>query len=292
MIRVANPIYESVFKYLVEDKRIAKILLSSLIRKEVIDIEMRPHEYANTTKDNVSLFCIDFGAKVREADGSEKIILIELQKNWVETETLRFRQYLGVQYANPDNMDPATNNHYAFPTITIYLLGHRVGDIEEPVLYVGRKYTNEKGVEITQGLPNEFVDSLTHESIIVQLPLLKGQKSTRLEKILNVFSQTRKDEENHQALKIDDEMFEEDDEVKQVLTRLLCAASDTEIRMPMNIEEKFCSVLEKRETEILVARNRISQQNQQLAQQQQQLKRIAQMLQTSGKDISAIAGIM
>lgn len=29
-----------------------------------------------------------------EDDGEEKLMLIELQKTWVETETLRFRQYL------------------------------------------------------------------------------------------------------------------------------------------------------------------------------------------------------
>lgn len=40
------------------------------------------------------MFRIDFGATVREADGSERLVLIELQKTWLETETLRFRQYL------------------------------------------------------------------------------------------------------------------------------------------------------------------------------------------------------
>ena len=37
ILRVANPIYDSVFKYLVEDLRIAKILISAFLKKEVLD---------------------------------------------------------------------------------------------------------------------------------------------------------------------------------------------------------------------------------------------------------------
>ncbi len=36
-IYVANPIYDSVFKYLMEDERIARTLLSALLKKEVFD---------------------------------------------------------------------------------------------------------------------------------------------------------------------------------------------------------------------------------------------------------------
>ena len=70
ILRVANPIYDSVFKYLVEDLRIAKILISALLKKEVLEVEVRKHEYTNGTRDNISMFRIDFGAKVRESDGS------------------------------------------------------------------------------------------------------------------------------------------------------------------------------------------------------------------------------
>ena len=36
IIRVANPIYDSVFKYLMEDERIARTVLSALLKKEVV----------------------------------------------------------------------------------------------------------------------------------------------------------------------------------------------------------------------------------------------------------------
>ena len=35
MTIIANPVYDTVFKFLMEDNRVAKILLSALLQKEV-----------------------------------------------------------------------------------------------------------------------------------------------------------------------------------------------------------------------------------------------------------------
>ena len=104
ILYVANPIYDSVFKYLMEDERIARTLLSALLKKKVVKVEQRPHEYVNVSRNNISMFRIDFGATIREEDGHEHVVLIELQKTWLETETLRFRQYLGTQYSRKENI--------------------------------------------------------------------------------------------------------------------------------------------------------------------------------------------
>ena len=39
---VANAIYDVVFKYLLEDRSIAKLFLSALLKTEVIDLELKP----------------------------------------------------------------------------------------------------------------------------------------------------------------------------------------------------------------------------------------------------------
>ena len=106
MMTVANPIYDIVFKYLIEDERIARTILSALLKRNVVAVETRRNEYSNIGRDNLSVFRIDFGVTIEEEDGTRHLILIELQKTWLETETLRFRQYLGAQYANVENMLP------------------------------------------------------------------------------------------------------------------------------------------------------------------------------------------
>ena len=291
MISIANPIYDAVFKYLMEDNRVAKTVLSALLKKEVVEVEMRKHEYTNGTRDKISMFRIDFGAKVRQEDGSLKLVLIELQKTWLETETLRFRQYLGTQYANPDNILKDDNpNGYGIPMITVYLLGHRVGDIEEPVLYVRHKSYDYDGKEVTKGMPDPFVESLVHDSIIVQIPYLHGRVNNRLVEVLSVFDQTNKDGKNRQVLKIDDSVYDGDTEMQHILHRLLAAASDSKLRQDMNVEDEYFSAIETRDTAIMKRDQRIAEQDAQLEEQSAQLEEQRAALLVSAKAMKS-AGI-
>lgn len=273
MISVANPIYDAVFKYLMEDVRVAKTILSALLKREVAEVDVRKHEYTNGTRDKISMFRIDFGAKVRQDDGSLKLVLIELQKTWLETETLRFRQYLGTQYANPDNIDKESGEDgYGIPMIAVYLLGHRVGDIKEPVLYVSHKSYDYNGNEVTEGIPDPFVESLTHDSIIVQIPLLHGRVNNRLTKVLSVFDQNNKNKYNHQELNINEDDYIGDPEMEHILHRLLSAASDSELRQAMNVEDEYFSAIENRDTAIMMRDKRIAEQDAEIEQKSAQLE--------------------
>ena len=267
-MKVANPIYDIVFKYMMEDERIARTILSALLKVDVLAVEIRPHEYSDDTHDNLSVFRIDFGATIRDAEGNKKLILIELQKTWLETETLRFRQYLGVHYSNPKNMQ---SDGSALPMVAVYILGHKVGDIEEPVLYVRHDSFDYNGNLVTKGLPNAFVDSLTHDSIIVQIPRLHGQINTRLDKVLSIFDQSRKDSDNQQVLNLDDSLYSGDSDMEHIVRRLLMAATNADVRMDMNVEDEYYSVIEKRDTEILMRERQLAEQKVQLNEQKVQL---------------------
>ena len=289
MIYVANPIYDTVFKYLMEDNRIVKTILSALLKKKVVEADVRKHEYTNGVRDRISMFRIDFGAKIQDTDGTEHLVLIELQKTWVETETLRFRQYLGAQYANPDNMLENDPTGHGLPMVAVYLLGHRVGDIEEPILYVNHKSYDYNGQEVTKGLPDPFVESLTHNSIIVQIPLLHGQVNNRLEEILNVFDQRHRDGSNRQMLQIDETAYADDPEMMRILYRLVAAATDPKIRQDMNVEEECISIIEKRDTEIMMRDKRIEEQARLIEVQGKQLEEQGKQLEEQGKQLEAKA---
>ena len=282
MITVANPIYDVVFKYLMEDERIARTILSALLKADITHVEVRPHEYVSDKRDTLSVFRIDFGATVREADGSEHLVLIELQKTWLPTETLRFRQYLGVQYENPRNIVSDEAGQHGLPMVCVYLLGHKVGEIEEPVLYVRHRSYDYNGVPVTKGLPDPFVDSLTHDSIIVQIPRLHGQVNNRLDKVLSIFDQTRKDPENQQMLTLDDNQYREDDvEMQRILFTLLKAAANTNIRREMNMEDEYHVVVESRDTEIMMRNRELATANAQLKQKDAQLEQKDAFLRSS-----------
>lgn len=297
MIKIANPIYDSVFKYLMEDERIAKTLLSALLKKEVVAVEMRRNEYTNGVRDNISMFRIDFGAHVKEPDGTIRLVLIELQKTWLETETLRFRQYLGAQYSNPENV-PSENNKdgYAIPMVAIYLLGHRVGDINVPVLYVKHKAYDYDGNVVTDGIPDPFVESLIHDSIIVQIPLLHGQVNNRLEKILSVFDQSQKNGSDRHVLNVNDTPFDDDDDMQYLLRRLLMAAANAQLRQEMKVEDEYFKALEDRDTALMMKDKKLAEQAEQLEQNKAeleqnkaQLRPMALLLSNSGMSVEEIA---
>lgn len=297
MIQIANPIYDSVFKYLMEDERIAKTLLSALLKKEVVAVEMRRNEYTNGVRDNISMFRIDFGAHVKEPDGTIRLVLIELQKTWLETETLRFRQYLGAQYSNSENV-PSENNKdgYAIPMVAIYLLGHRVGDINVPVLYVKHKAYDYDGNVVTDGIPDPFVESLIHDSIIVQIPLLHGQVNNRLEKVLSVFDQSQKNGSDRHVLNVNDTPFDDDDDMQYLLRRLLMAAANAQLRQEMNVEDEYFKALEDRDTALMMKDKKLAEQAEQLEQNKAeleqnkaQLRTMALLLSNSGMSVEEIA---
>lgn len=279
VMKVANPIYDIVFKYMMEDERIARTILSALLKVDVLAVEVRPHEYSDDTHDNLSVFRIDFGATIRDTEGNKKLILIELQKTWLETETLRFRQYLGVHYSNPKNMQ---SDGSALPMVAVYILGHKVGDIEEPVLYVNHQSLDYDGNIVTKGLPNSFVDSLTHNSIIVQIPRLHGHINNRLDMVLSIFDQSRRDEEDKRILRIDNKVYENDADMEHILHRLTMAAADADMRHKMNVEEEYFSAIEKRDTEILMREK-------QLAEQESMLRATIKMLLEAGKSLEEIS---
>lgn len=322
IIHVANPIYDSVFKYIMEDERIAKTMLSALLKKEVVHVTVRPHEYSNTTRDTLSMFRIDFAATVREREGNEikdRIVLIELQKTWLNTETLRFRQYLGAQYSNKNNIREAEDKGFAYPMVAVYLLGHRVGNIKEPIVYVNHDVFDYNGNVVEDGNMEPFVESLTHNSIIVQIPLLHGNVNNRLEKVLSVFDQTLVDGDTQQVLKIDEDKFADDNDMLYVLHKLTAAAANSEMRQDMNVEDEYYKAIEDRDTAIMQRdkmlkerdckmaqmderlsqqseqlsqqSERLSQQRVQLSQQSEQLRNMAKALFVNGLSVEQISNM-
>ena len=272
MIYVANPLYDAVFKYMMEDERIAKTLLSALLQKTVIAVEMRRHEYPNISRDAISMFRVDFAATVLEDDGSKNLILIELQKTWLETETLRFRQYLAVQYNNKENMRKETKGKYALPTVAVYLLGHNVGQFTEPVIYARHKIYDYEGNEVHQEEPDPFVESLQHDSIIVQIPRLRGRVNNRLEKILSVFDQSQIYPDDQRMLELDENKYGDDAEMTHILHRLQSAAANPDIRNRMNAEDEFFQALEDRDTAIMQMDATIMTQKKELEKQKAAIK--------------------
>lgn len=293
MTLIANPIYDSVFKFLLEDERAAKILLSALLKQDVRDLKMRRNEYTNLQQTRISLFRIDFSARIVDASGKDRLVLIELQKTWLATETLRFRQYLGTQYLNKENLvEKGAPGGFGLPIISIYILGHKVGDLEQPIVYVRRRYLDYDDNEIVKGIPDPFIESLTHDSIIVQIPYLKENARNHLERILSIFDQGLRMDSDEHLLNIDEEKMSMDELL--LVRRLTLAAASPEIRREMQVEDEILSEIEARDTTIMLKDKTIQlkdklieQKSQEIEQQSQEIKRQKDILRSTIKNLIA-----
>ena len=292
VVYVANPLYDAVFKYLMEDDRIAKTILAALLKKKVIDVKIRRNEYANLTRrESISMFRIDFAATVLDEDNKPHLMLIELQKTWLPTETLRFRRYLALQYNNEENMLKEEHEKYAIPMVAIYLLGHCIGKIEEPVIYVNHHAYNYDGKKVEEGIPDPFVESLQHDSIIVQIPLLHGRVNNRLEKVLCLFDQTNV-ADNKKVIKVDDKQFEGDNDMEYIVRRLQSAAADPDMRYQMNAEDEFFKELEARDSLIMEKDGQLKEKDGQLKEKDEMLHKMITGMLENGMSLDDIAKML
>ena len=284
MTIIANPIYDSVFKFLMEDERAAKVLLSALLKQEVRDLKMRRNEYTNLSQTRISLFRIDFSARIKNAVGEEQLELIELQKTWLMTETLRFRQYLGTHYLDAANVSrEGDGKGYGLPIISIYILGHKLGDLAEPVVYVRRRYLDYESQEIEQGVPDPFIESLTHDSIIVQIPYLQGRARNHLERLLSVFDQECRMVGDEHYLQINDEGM--DAEGRLLVNRLVMAAASPEVRREMQVEDEILSEIEARDTALMLKDQEIEQKDQEIELKDQEIEQKDQEIELKDQEI-------
>lgn len=246
IVYVANPLYDAVFKYLMEDERIAKTILSALLKKKVLEVNIRRNEYANVTRNEaISMFRIDFAAKVMDENGKSSLMLIELQKTWLSN-TLHKRRYLYPQYNNSANQDSTC------PIIDINILGHRIGDIETPLIYIKNKIAYDyEGREITKGFHESFIASFKRDCVIFQVPLLDNLKCDNIRQILSVFSQDCLAKHEKQLVLLDDSKYINNYEAFHIIYKLLAAASNPDMRTKMRLEEEYLSVLEEKDTQIM-----------------------------------------
>jgi hypothetical protein len=262
-IQIVNPIYDVAFKHLMEDNDIAKLILSTIIGEEIIKLDAKPQEQTNlvslesknlevknkdepTLEVGFSIYHLDFIATVRYANGTEKVILLELQKVNLATNILRFREYIGGQLANPNNINWETSKgkkiaKNAIPILPIYILGHPFSVIKYiPVVKVTRQYIDAVTGKILDSV-EPFIEGLSYDSIFISIPNLDDVMRTDLEKMLNIFNQ-KLVMSNRQILEIEDSVVPE--KFKPIILRLQKATKIKEIRQTMTYEDALKNEIE------------------------------------------------
>ena len=249
-MRVANPIYDVVFKYLIGDMKIAKLILSGILETEIEELDFAPTELQTRIKNdrtNFTVFRIDFIARLKYPDGKSELVIIEIQKAKFHTDIMRFRRYLGTQYQNKENIyTNEAGETKPLPIKTIYFLGHKLRNTDAPLIKVKRKYFN--GITNEPILhPETFIESLTHDSYVIQIPSLREERRNKLEILLSIFDQRKRDRDIH-YLNLKEEDFPE--EFRSIIRRLLQAGQEKEVCDVMIVEDEILDELAELERSI------------------------------------------
>jgi hypothetical protein len=230
---IANPIYDVVFKRLMENDKVARFFIGTLLEQTIEAVDVKPQEFTYTDKlAGLAVFRLDFIATIKTDTGDYKKILIEIQKAKNPIDLMRFRNYLAEQYKKEDELN---REHVILPITTIYILGFKLPEIETPCLKIDRNY-----IDLIHKKPlsqkSEFVEKLTHDSFVVQVDRITNRYLTRLDKLLSVFEQ-RNFTDNKEITK-NFTHHPDIDELKTITDILHYVGTDPKERQQIEIEQE------------------------------------------------------
>ena len=245
-MKIANPIYDVVFRYMMEDINVAKIVLSTIIEEDIIELDFKAKE--RSVKSEKKLFPsyvrLDFAARIKTKYGKEKQTIIELQKERYFGEGLRFRRYLGEQYRDKSNSfkysyTRGSTEHIhdiGIPILPIFIIGDKITKEVIPIIKCERKFIdvyNEREIQLN----HHFTEALTHDAIFIQIPHLSGKKKTDMGTLLQIFDQTKVSEKTKHILNINEDEYPEKHRI--VIRRLKQAIASKELTEEMIAEDEF-----------------------------------------------------
>ena len=256
---IANPIYDVVFKYLLEDVEIARELLSTILGEEVQSVEVKPQETSTETSGDIRILRFDFKAVIKKPNGEISKVLIELQKAKKAFDVMRFRRYLGDNYRKEDDVlnDKGEPEKLPLPIITIYFLGFPLNSIQSGVVKINREYRDVVTQEILD-IKEDFVELLTHDSYLIQVRKLAKEARNKLERVLHIFSPIyQSTTDKHQ---LDFQGDTNDPLVKKMVDRLGRAIASEEIRDLMDVEDELDRIFDremKKKDEIIAEKEEV-----------------------------------
>ena len=298
---IANPIYDAAFKYLLtNDLKVAKLFISNLINKKIKKLVPAPTQLVTGKKkvsealsgeNTMTVMHMDFAATIVESDGSETVIIIEMQKAKLLEDIMRFRKYLGMQYGNDEYRYMVAGKIVAKPIFPVYILEHKIGCKEEALL-IERHIKNAITNEIVE-YKNEFINGITHDALIIQVPAVansidhkypKGQKVNKhLKELLNIFDQTHYSSDSKQLLNLDSSTLPK--WLKPVADSLEKAGQLPEVREQMELEDDYYAQLEVIERRLAKNSKTIKMNLKELKKKDQTIEQKDQTIEQNTKDL-------
>jgi hypothetical protein len=304
---IANPIYDTVFKRLMENHRVAKFILGTILEQQIEDLTVMPQEFTyklDLTKNQDTdkavdkettgesryyrISRLDFMATVRTGGGKSRKILIEIQKTWSTADVIRFRKYLGQQYVRKDIIDGKPTS---LPVTTIYILGNNLPEIDCPCVKVGRRYVDMRDKQPIDAM-SEFIEHLTHDSYVIQAGRITDVRyTTNLDRLLSIFEQKYFAREGSQVIKR--YPYNPEDENMKLITGILHEMGvDPDENKLIEEEEESLRYIEDINSEHEALKKALEEKDKSLEEKEKSLKEKSRTIEEQTKEIEELKRLL
>jgi hypothetical protein len=312
-IIIPNPIYDVVFRYLMEDPDSAMIVVSTLINENIIRLHLEPITHSEKkeksmmtalqdpkTKDDLRLFHLDFTATILLPDGTEELIMIELQKATEPEDIFRFKRYISRNFQKKievevTDIETLTIRKVNRPIrlVPVFILNFRIeneiNDLLIKTKRVKEGFFKNKALQI----PNEFIDNLSYDMLVVQLPNLENineedycgdEYKNKLFALLKLFDQKSRVRDNEHRLRLIRKFFP--GFLDRVIKRLQSADIDNPyLEEKMFNEDEYLRALIDRDNKISYFREELEKTAEQLGKTFEQLGKTTEELDKTTEEL-------
>ena len=242
-MKIVNPLYDKAFKFLMQEERLAKKVLSVILDQEIIELTLSQQEtIVPDEKRALTLFRLDFKAVIVTPEGKKQTVLIELQKSKFSTDIQRFRNYLGMNYMHSETeIIEEKEVKTPYPIITVYILGYKLKDLPYMAVTVNNCVRNAVSKEVIE-TNSFFVEHLTHRSHILQVKRLPEKRRTKLEKLMTLFNQAWCTNERFIL-----DLQEVPEEFSEIAKHLQSPVMDNAFRRHLKTEEELDLIFDEQE---------------------------------------------
>ena len=237
-MRIANPLFDAVVKFLLEDYKIAIGFVSRLLGVEVIAVEIKAQETIFKTSKGLKVMRLDFNILVETKAAKFRKVLLEVQKARSGFRIRRFRSYIGMHYWHPDIVPTpkGTLKEEELPITTVYILGFQIDPIKAAIVHTNRLYT-----DVIENKPldksHKYLETLTHDSLMIQTPRLKMEIHSDIEQAVDVFNEAKYKTSDNSVLDYTGDTT--DPWIEMVVNRLALALADDDILRSMIMQRAW-----------------------------------------------------
>ncbi|MDR2466905.1 MAG: hypothetical protein LBD35_05875 [Prevotellaceae bacterium] len=262
---IANPIYDVVFEFMMEDEKVAAALISAIIEEEVLSLEPARIEYAipaapasrnkkkpkkkkkkAVTITNYTVCRLGFSAHI-SVPGGQKTVHIEMQKAKFASDIMRFRRNIGALHQSSSNVYKENKTDMTRHIYCIFLIEQDIDLPDHPIVCADSRVTDAVTNDVIEISSNRFIDSLHHRSRVIRINWLRKRHRNDLERLLDVFDQKHRWSDDAKFLNVNDAKFPK--RYRSVFRRLSLAVVNREIMARMEAEYIFLEDARKWERE-------------------------------------------